>query len=514
MNAEDLLAFIEKQFNLQSRMLPLYQTLADNFYPERADFTYSHNVGEEIADNLLSSYPVMMRRDLGNAIGAMLRDGEWFNINVDGDADHMGKAWLQWATQRQRRFMYHQSTNFVRATREGDHDYSTFGQLVMSVEPNRKYDGMLFRTWHLRDCCWWEDETGVVCGVARKWKPTRRMLINYFGEDKLHTNMLKELQKNQLQEEDIRHVQIPVDQYGHDSPRKYAMVFVDVKNKHIIEEVFTDRKMYAVPRFQTVSGSPYAYSPAAITALPDARMIQAMTHTLMEAGERYARPPLIAQGGKIIQSAVDLGSDGITYLDPEYDERNGPGLRPLNQDRGGFPIGLELRDSVIEILASAWYVNKLALPEVTRDMTAYEVQERMKQYRRENLPLFAPIEYEYNGQICEMAFDLGMEMGMFGSPADIPDSLQEKDVIFKFESPLTESEEEKKMNRFRQVADALASVAEQDPSVRHNMNFDEAFRDAVQGMGAPEKWLTSMDYVVQARQAEQEAAIDAQQQQG
>ena len=512
MDVDQLIKFIQKQFEWQAPVKSLWQTLADNFYPERADFTVTRNAGDEIADQLLSSYPVMMRRDLCNSFSSMLRDGDWFNITVDGEADHAGKTWLEWASRRQKKFMYHPSANFVRATREGDHDYGTFGSLVMSVEPNRRYDGILFRTWHQRDCCWWEDENGMVCGVARQWKPMLMQVEAFFGRKAMHPKMIEQLdgENGQLKEADIYHIQIPTEQYGNEkgAERRYALIFVDVANKHIIEEVFVDRKHYAVPRFQTIAGHPYAYSPAAITALPDSRMLQAMTHTLMEAGERYARPPLVSPGGRVLQGDVDLGPDGITYYDSEYDERLGQVLRPMTQDRGGFPIGLELRDSIVDVLASAWYINKITLPEPNRDMTAYEVQERMKQYRRENLPLFSPIEAEYNGQICEMAFDLGMQMNMFGSVEDIPESLRERDVVFKFESPLTESEEERKMQHFHQTADMLAKVAEVDPGLSQNVNFDEAFRDAITGMGAPEKWLFPVEQVQEGRKvmAEQMAA--------
>lgn len=511
MRPHELIQFCNKQFTHQKPMLSLWQTLADNFYPERADFTEQRNVGEEFADNLLNSYPVMMRRDLGNSFAAMLRDGPtWFKIGINGEPDHSGQAWLDWASKRQYRIMYDTNSGFVRATKQGDHDYATFGQPILSVEPNRKYDGILVRNWHPRDCAWWDDENGNVCGLARKWEPYLWELRDFFGRDKLHHKMQERLDKDQFGKARLFHVQIPTSQYGADSPRAYHSIYVDIENEFYIEEVAMNRRHYLVPRFQTISGSPYAYSPAAIVALPDARMLQAMTHTLMEAGERYARPPLIGTA-KTITSAVDLSGDGITWADKEYDEKMGAALRPLYQDRGGFPIGLELRDSIVDVLASAFYINKLALPEVGHDMTAYEVQERMKQYRRENLPLFAPVESEYNGQLCEMTFELSVSMGLMGSPADIPESVRGKDTVFKFESPLTQSEEEEKLNRFNQVSDALARAAQLDDSVRHNLNFDQAFRDAITGVGAPQNWLHPIETVMQAKQTEAQLMMAQQQ---
>jgi len=290
--------------------------------------------------------------------------------------------------------------------------------------------------------------------------------------------------------------------YGDDvleSKFKYVGVYVDVANQHVMEETGMFQPYYVVPRFQTIAGSPYAYSPATVVGLPDARALQAMTFTLLEAGERYTRPPLIATMGAI-RGDVDLTGDGITWVDKEYDEKLGAALRPLNQDRGGYPIGMDMRANIVEVLSSAFYLNKLSLPDVNRDMTAYEVQERMKQYRRENLPLFAPIEAEYNGQLCEMSFEIAMRSGFLGSPYDIPESLREREVVFKFQSPLSQSEEERKATQFSQTARLLAEAAQFDPNAVANINFDVALRDAVLGTGSPATWLHGLDKVMQARE--------------
>jgi hypothetical protein len=345
--------------------------------------------------------------------------------------------------------------------------------------------------------------------MIRKWNPELRELRRMFGPDKLAHQCEDKWPKEAMKEINCYHIWMPVEEYGEDSPARYVSIYIDIKHQHTIEEVFLDDLMYIVPRFQTIAGSPYAFSPAVVVGLPDSRMLQAMTHTLMEAGERYVRPPLAATS-QVVQSAVDLSPNGITWLDKEYDERNGQALRPLYQDRGGFPIGLELREDIKETLKSAFYINKFTLPEVNRDMTAYEVAERMKQFRRENLPLVAPIEAEYNGMLCESAFTLALRMGLLGSERDIPRSIRGRDVEFKFESPLSEADEEKKATRFSQVAQLLAEASQFDQGAPINVDFDTALRDAIQGLGAPERWLNPMDEVDATRdQVAQEQAAAA-----
>ena len=485
-------------------MMSLYQTLADNFYPERADFTVTRNVGIELADLLVESYPVLVRRDLGDSLAAMLRDGDWFSIGINGEPDQMGAMWLQWASKRLMDLINDRKSNFVRATKEGDHDFVTFGDCVISVELNKQADGLLFRCWHLRDCSWWDDESGQVGGVVRQWKPTYGDMVEYFGEKNVHEDIAKAEGKDKMKEGDVRHIVMPSQMYGDKSiENPYVSCFIDIKNDKILEIKGINNKHYVVPRFKTIPGSQFAYSPATVVGLPDARSIQEMQHTLLEAAERYSNPSILATQ-KAIRSDVDLSAGGITWVDDEYDERLGASLRPITQDRGGYPIGMDMHERMAETLKSAFYMSKLTLPDTNRDMTAYEVSERMKQYRRENLPLFQPIEDEYNGQLCELAFDIAMSAGFLGSPQDIPQSLLDRDVLFKFQSPLSASEEEKKVNQFAQVIEMATNAASLDPNSAGNVNMDEALRDAMSGSGAPEKWKRTPEEVLEQRRIDAE----------
>jgi hypothetical protein len=492
-------------------MMSLYQTLADHFYPERADFTVRRNVGIELSDLLVESYPVLVRRDLGDSLSAMMRDGDWFEIGVDGEPDQLGAMWLQWASKRLKTLFDDRKSNFVRATKEGDHDFITFGDCVISIELNRKADGLLFRCWHLRDCSWFDGEDGSVAGVIRKWTPTYNDMVDYFGKDNVHEDVAKAVGKDGMKKGEVRHIVMPSRMYGKEEiteVHEFVSIFIDVKNDKIMEEKGMNYNMYVVPRFKTIPGSQFAYSPATVVGLPDARSLQQMQHTLLEAAERYTRPPIIATQ-KVIRGDVDLAADGITWVDDEYDEKMGAALRPLTQDRGGFPIGLEMKQAQIETLRSAFYASKLAILSDDKERTAYEASEIVKQYRRENLPLFEPIETEYNGQLCELAFDIALNSGFLGSPQDIPESLLGKDVVFKFKSPLSSTEEEKQVTQFQIVTQMAQQAREIDPNAGMNVNVDNALRDAMTGSGAPESWK-NLPEDVQAKKEQQAMAEMAQ----
>src|SRR5258706_14499067 len=113
-------------FGKRRPLLPFWQEISENFLPMRAQFTRQFYLSEQFADRILTSYPLMVQRDLGNAISAMLRprEQEWFQARRGGreSLDKTVKAWLQWATGVQKRAMYDRHSQFVRATREGDQD--------------------------------------------------------------------------------------------------------------------------------------------------------------------------------------------------------------------------------------------------------------------------------------------------------------------------------------------------------------------------------------------------------
>ncbi len=182
--------------------------------------------------------------------------------------------------------MYDRISGFVRATKEGDHDFAAFGQCVLSVEMNFEKGTLLYRCWHLKDLAWAEGYDGQIDEVHRKWNPSATVLNAVF-EGNVSPKVKKALEKEPHKTFEVRHVVIPTDRYNSEKKWRtpFVSVFFEVDSGHVLEEVGSQTLIYVIPRWQTVSGSQYAYSPATIAALPDARLIQAMTLTLLEAGE-------------------------------------------------------------------------------------------------------------------------------------------------------------------------------------------------------------------------------------
>jgi hypothetical protein len=238
-----------------------------------------------------------------------------------------------------------------------------------------------------------------------------------------------------------------------------------------------------------------------------------MTLTLMEAGENTVRPPLIATQ-EAIRSDVALYSGGITWVDAEYDERLGEALRPLQLTTGGLATGIEMLKDAREKLSEAFYLNKLTLPAPDREMTAYETGQRIQEWIRSALPLFEPVETEYNGALCEDTFEALFRENAFGPYQDIPQSVRGQDVKFTFESPLHQATERKKGALLLQAAQLIGQAAQLDPNVAAELNVSDALRDALTGVGVPATWMRDPEEVAQinaAKQQQQEQALRTQQ---
>lgn len=522
--AKELLKQGDALFTKKMPLNSLHQEICDNFYPERADFTVIRYLGNEFAANLTTSYPVLVRRELGSLISGMIRPTEmdWFATSVSRDdrIDKSGREWLERATQTQKRAMYDRVTNLIRSTKETDQDFVTIGNGVLQLTHNRRRNALLYHNRHVRDCAWCENVEGKVDVFHRKWSAAFRDIEALFKNNpdaKLSPKITDA--KDKYANGDIRHIIIPSEDYDTgtgDGPGKryrtpFVSIFVDVQNQEVIVEEPSLTFQYIVPRWQTVSGNQYGFSPCTVAGLPDARLIQQMMLTFLEAGQKAVNPPLVATED-VIKSGVNLYEGGITYVDRDYDEKQGASLRVLEHDYSGIPVGERIQEFIQGQLKTAFYLDKISgpLPLDKKEMTAFEVGQHVQNYVRNALPLFEPLEMDYNGALCDMSFDLLMAHGAFGSRFDMPQSLRGQDIQFKFKSTLHDTVEKQRGPTFAQASAMISQAMALDPAARNVVKLVPSIKWALEGLGYPEKLVNSDDDINAALQASQKQAAQAQ----
>jgi len=208
----------ERLWSTRQSLDQLWQEIAYQFYVEMADFTVNRYLGDEFADHLSTSYPLIARRTLGDSLSAMLRPvsldtmspGVWFNVKTEEERDTKdieARRYLEHVTKIQRKAMYDRQANFVRATKEGDHSFVTFGQCPLTLELNKNKDALLYRCWHLKDVAWMEGAEGDIDAVYRKWEPTARQLSEVF-KGKVAPEIANLLEKDPHKKVNCKHIVI------------------------------------------------------------------------------------------------------------------------------------------------------------------------------------------------------------------------------------------------------------------------------------------------------------------
>lgn len=511
--AKELIDLGDRLFTAKLPFDTLCQEIALQVYPQRADFITDNVLGDEFADHLADSYPALVCRDLSDSISAMLRpkNKPWFKpttLDEARDSDTGNAQFLEYIGRTLKSGLYDARSQFIRATKEGDRDYAPFGQCVLSMEEGgENRDHLFMRSHHLRNCAWLENDLSVIDHLHRKDSMSARAMKRKFGEKNLHETVRKACEKEPGKTFDLRVVVMPADEYDyvgeHAKGRKgkklpFVIVYIDATNGKIIREGGLHDFIYIVPRWQTMSGSQYAFSPAAMTALPDARAAQAMAEILLEAGERAVDPPVAAIEGMV---NIGGGAGGITWVDSEYDGKVKDAYDAM-ETRMDMQAGLVIRQDFREMLAKAFFVDKLRLPELKtgEKPTATHINALLEEHIRNLLPLFEPIETEYNTVLLDRAFSTLDNMGKIDWSL-LPDGLRDADVSWAFQSPIEQTQTrllaEQCMETMKLVSQAQAlGIVRTSP-----INGDKMIKDAVRGIGGPATWRKTEEEILAEEQA-------------
>lgn len=514
-------------------ILSLWQQIAEQFNPMRADYTYVRSIGMEFFSHLMTGAPVMASRDLSNAINAMLRPPQpWFHARTQSELvnhDSQALIWLDWATEQMRLAMYDSNSGWTRAAKEADRDFVTIGNALIFLHPNEGYDGLLYRCLHMRDAAWAEGPNGRINQIHVKRSISNRNLVKLFPTKV--SEKVKDAVANLNGNTEVlcRHIVLPTDEYdslASDSEKiaggvrqnrrklPFTSVWVDTENETILEEIGQWQLGYIPPRWETTPGFGYGYSPATGVNIADARMLQQITLTLLEAGQKAVDPPWKAVG-EMIQGGVNTYAGGITWVDAEYDEKTGAALEPLFQ--GGqrdLGWGVDREDRIVKLITNGHYLSQIKLPDSSHAQTAFEIQKLYEEYVRATTPLFEPIQVEYNAKVCDETFEMMLRMNAFGDMRNMPKILRAQDIRFAFDTPLTMASGRADAQAYTGMLQMLQAGMAVDPNVKSDIDTDTAFRDAVLGTGARARWIVpraQADKIKAQARAQQAAAAQLQQ---
>lgn len=470
-----------------------FQELADYMLPRKADITRKRSRGEKRTENIFDGTALQAVDLLSASLHGMLTSGStpWFHLDMKDEnlgRDDAVREWLQMSSNSMMR-AFNQS-NFETEIHEMYVDLVVFGTGCMFVEMDK--GTLRFSTRHISEFYIQENQYGLVDTVFRKYKSPVRQVVQRFGIDNLSDSLRKKFDKKPDEEVELLHVVLPRINRNPDKEDNlnmpFASVYIDLLTDTIISQGGFEEFPYIVPRFLKATGETMGRSPAMI-ALPDVKMLNLMSKTIIQAAQKQIDPPLLVPDDGIILP-VRTQPGGLNFF------RSGSRdmITPLNTG-GNIPIGLSMEDQRRQAIRSAFYVDQL-LSGSTPNMTATEVVQRQEERMRVIGPVLGRLMNEMLRPLIDRVFALMLRNEMLSIP---PESLQGRDVDIEYVSPLARVQKSSSLNSTMKALEILLPLAQQIP-VGDHLDPDGLVRHVTDSLGVPKSTLRTSAEVKKIRE--------------
>lgn len=376
--------------------------------------------------------------------------------------------------------IYAPGTNFTTALHEIYLDLSAFGTAILFVGQQRS-GGLLFECRPLAECVISEGFDGKVDTVFRKFTLTVRQMIqlaNQMGWKPSPDTLDK--YRDQKFDENVEVIHAVYPREDRDPRAKnaknmeWASCYFEREAMHELEETGFEEFPYQVARWSKYAPEIYGRGPG-MTALPDVKMLQAMTLTKIKLAQKNADPPLWLKDDGMVGPTRTIPG-GINYW--RGNPNDGVMMQPTSLQ------GLQFLAQDIEMLKEqirrTFYADLMRMTD-RANMTATEVVQRTSEMMRLFGPLIGRLESEMLGPLVERVFGiLTREVDDNGQPLlpEPPEFLGGKDFTVEFVSPVATAQKQAQAESIMQVMQ-LVGVFGPDIAAQiagKNLDLDKTFR--------------------------------------
>ena len=537
-NAEQLLKRVDKLFNTVERKNSeaSWELISEFMLPNQSGlFTGGTHTGSNVdtvggstpgtkkTARLFDSTAIQANRDLAAAINATLTNPatRWAKIrfksdDLNNDAD--SNAWLEDAVNK----MYEAlaESNFDRESAKNYEAYTSLGTMAMIEESKARnedggFGGLKFKSWHLSEFSFMEDEEGQADVIYRKFKITGRNALARWGKA-LPDKITDQVEQNPEREFQFIHCIIPRDpqdvklnEVGLAPPesRPYASIYIEPIEKVTVEEGGYYELPVFVTRWSTMPSEVYGRGPGHV-ALPDVRTLNKLKELGLHALAKSIDPTLLVSQRNVL-GTLDIRPGQVTVVSDVHNS-----IVPL-QTGARFDITQFVEQSLRDNIRQLFFLDKLLLPPRTEtgEMTAFEVSQRIEQVQRVIGPTLGRLNSEFLQPLIIRTFKILLRENVFG---ELPDAIKESglDIDVVFINQLARSQQIEDVTNMQTLLQFSGLVAQLKPEAIDYINGDEMIKQASTILGVPQSTVTNDDDVEEirgqrAQQAQQQQAMEA-----
>jgi hypothetical protein len=482
-----------------------WQEVADYMQPRKADVTKTRSKGDKRTELIFDSSPLQSVELLSASLHGMLTNPStpWFSLKFKDtgmENEDEAKAWLESATE----VMYSafNQSNFQQEIFELYHDLITFGTAAMFIEEDEE-DILKFSTRHINEIFISENEKGRIDTVFRKFRISARAAIQKFGN--VSTNIAVIAKKDPYEEVEILHAVYPRADFNPSKKDKENMpfesVYLDASSGDELSVSGFREFPFVVPRYLKASHEIYGRSPA-MTALPDVKMLNEMSKTIIKSAQKQVDPPLLVPDDGFVLP-VRTVPGGLNFYRAGTRDR----IEPLNIGANNT-LGLNMEEQRRNSIRNAFYVNQLMMQDGPQ-MTATEVIQRNEEKMRLLGPVLGRLQSELLKPLIDRSFSILMRKNLFSQP---PEFLSGQDIEIEYVSPLAKAQKSTELSSIMRAIEIMGSLSNVAPVFDH-INMDKLVRHLTNIVGVPQKILKPQSELDAERQAQAQQQEQMQQMQ-
>lgn len=503
---EVLVARYQKLLSLRANVDTVQQEIADYVIPRKAVIQSPPVSGAELTEHVWDSTAIRANELLAARIQGALTSPSvrWFSLKTRDEQINKLYAVRTWLNRAEEElYLALRQSNFSAEMGEVYIDLGAFGIGAMLMEPVERQGtfGFMFHAMAPGYYVIAENHQGEVDTVFRKLTMTVRQCALQFGKAALPENWRERLTQAPDGEVDVIHAIAPrhVDNPDRKDSRHWPWmsVYLALAEKHILEEGGYQEFPCIVARWAKTSGEVYGRGPGH-TALPDIRTLnKAIELTLQAAGKALNPPGLVSHDAVIAELDLRPAAQNTVEGDPRM------AWVPL-ESGAKFDVSKILTEEWRMSIRNTFYWDNLQL-QTERVMTATEVQRRLELMQQFLAPTLARLESEALSPLINRVFNMMLRHSQFPPP---PQELSGVNLDIEYEGPLARSQKATRLAGFEEYLRIMAPVAQLNPGIMDNLDFDAVARDLADVAGLPADYLRdedARDALRQQRAAKQEA---------
>ena len=479
-----------------------WQEIAERILPRSTEFTGERSPGDKRTAVMYDATAALALERFSSAVESLLtpRGSRWHRLTASNPyvaRDDETRLWFDEVEDILFRQRYRPRANFASQMHEGYISLGAFGNANLFVDED-PVQGMRYRNVHMSDCFFAEDEMGNIDTVYRQIDLAARQVLRMFDDKDLSMACRRKAEKTPDERVKILHVIMP--RKDRDLTRRdrrnmpWFSCYYEVESQHKIEEGGYDELPYITSRYVTGPREIYGRSPAMLV-LPEIKMINEMSKTVIRAGQKIVDPPLlIADDGVVFPVNTKPGGAPFARLDG----RSQAPIQPL-QTGARVDIGMDMMNQRREVINSAFLVTLFQILVETPQMTATEVLQRAQEKGALLAPTVGRQQSETLGPLIERELSILARQGLL--PPMPPAMLEaEGEYDIEYVSPLSRAMKAEEGVGILRTLEMVQPIAAIDPSVMDNFDPDAITRVLADTNGVPMKILRTQDQISEIRQ--------------